>query len=222
MKAGISLAALLLSLAVGPAQAGEFDIDWWSLDGGGGNSTGDTYAISGFLGQSDAGLMQGGTFVLVGGISGGGAFPSATSNAPLAVTKLQAKLNFAKPKSDSLSLTASVDLGAGFSVAGKSAILSFGGEEVSFTLDAKGKGISYPDTCSLKFSKATHLWTFTSKWKSASCADEWSAYGMTDETIAKPGRPVTVPVVLLIGDKQFEVEKSLTYMAKVGKSGAAK
>jgi PKD repeat protein len=137
-------------------------------------------------------------------------------------TKVQAKLNFAKIKSDSLSFQTFVNLSAGFNVAGKVITLSFGGEEVAFSLNAKGKGISSPNTCSLKYSKTTGLWIFSSKWKARSCADEWAAHGLTNESIAKPGRPVTLPIILVIGGEPFAADCQLTYTAKLNKSGTAK
>ncbi len=48
----------------------QYALDWFSLDGGGGTSTGSVYAVSGAIGQPDAGLMQGGTFSLQGGFWG--------------------------------------------------------------------------------------------------------------------------------------------------------
>jgi hypothetical protein len=135
--------------------------------------------------------------------------------------KAMAKLNFAKSNADSLTFKAFVDLGADFNAAGKALTLYFGGEVRTFTLDAKGKGVTYPNTCSLKYSRATGLWTFTSKWKSGSCADAWAAYGMTNETIIT-ARPVTVPVVVLISTESFAAEAHVTYTAKGDKSGIAK
>ena len=48
------------------AQA-QFSIDWSTIDGGGGTSTGGVYSVSGTLGQPDAGVMSGGNFTVVGG-----------------------------------------------------------------------------------------------------------------------------------------------------------
>jgi hypothetical protein len=42
-------------------------IDWYTIDGGGGTSTGGTFELSGTIGQPDAGVMTGGTFELSGG-----------------------------------------------------------------------------------------------------------------------------------------------------------
>lgn len=55
------------AVAPGAARAQQYSIDWYSLDGGGGISTGGIYAVSGTIGQPDAGAMTGGQFALTGG-----------------------------------------------------------------------------------------------------------------------------------------------------------
>ncbi len=66
-----SLKGLLLGAAfmagVVAAAAQNYSIDWYSVDGGGGTSTGGVYAVSGTIGQPDAGVMSGGNFTLQGG-----------------------------------------------------------------------------------------------------------------------------------------------------------
>jgi len=64
------LALLLLSLGVSPAIAQNFAIDWFSIDGGGGTSTGGVFSVSGTIGQADVGHLSGGTFTLDGGFWG--------------------------------------------------------------------------------------------------------------------------------------------------------
>jgi hypothetical protein len=67
LKSGILLlgAALLIAPAVLFAQ---LNIDWYSIDGGGGTSTGSVYAVSGTIGQPDAdGSMTNGQFSVMGG-----------------------------------------------------------------------------------------------------------------------------------------------------------
>ena len=46
-----------------------YSIDWFTIDGGGGTSTGGVYSVSGTVGQPDAGQtpMTGGSFSLTGG-----------------------------------------------------------------------------------------------------------------------------------------------------------
>jgi hypothetical protein len=64
------LAALLLCRGIQSATAQDFAIDWHTLDGGGGTSTGGAYSLSGTIGQPDAGAMSGGGYALVGGFWG--------------------------------------------------------------------------------------------------------------------------------------------------------
>jgi hypothetical protein len=65
MKKLILLLSLLLT-AVGFAQ--QYSIDWYKVAGGGGTSTGGIYAVSGTIGQHDAGgPMIGGNYSLTGG-----------------------------------------------------------------------------------------------------------------------------------------------------------
>ena len=47
---------------------GQYSIDWSTIDGGGGTSTGGVYSASGTIGQPDAsGAMTGGSYSLTGG-----------------------------------------------------------------------------------------------------------------------------------------------------------
>lgn len=61
----ITLLALLLSAVATFAQ--NYSIDWSTIDGGGGTSTGGVYSVSGTIGQPDAGAMSGGNYSLTGG-----------------------------------------------------------------------------------------------------------------------------------------------------------
>jgi hypothetical protein len=50
------------------AFAQSYSIDWYTIDGGGGTSTGGVYSVTGTIGQPDAGaLMSGGNYTLQGG-----------------------------------------------------------------------------------------------------------------------------------------------------------
>ena len=63
---------LLVPLALALANDG-YDLSWWTADGGGGNSTGGSYSLSGTAGQPDAGVLTGGSYSLAGGFWGGAA-----------------------------------------------------------------------------------------------------------------------------------------------------
>ena len=67
-KAVFSLLGLWLCSTAVVAQ--NYSIDWFTIDGGGGTSTGGVYSISGTIGQPDAGHMSGGNFTLDGGFWG--------------------------------------------------------------------------------------------------------------------------------------------------------
>ena len=53
------------------ARAQSYAIDWFTIDGGGGTSTGGVYSVSGTIGQPDTGpTMSGGNFSIDGGFWG--------------------------------------------------------------------------------------------------------------------------------------------------------
>jgi hypothetical protein len=64
MKRSLLLFGLLIP-TISFAQS--YTIDWFKIAGGGGTSTNAQYAISGTIGQPDAGAMSGGNYSLTGG-----------------------------------------------------------------------------------------------------------------------------------------------------------
>src|SRR5438876_17746 len=73
MKMFSSKAVLLFGCLAGgalSAHAQTYNIDWFTVDGGGGTSAGGIYSLSGTIGQPDAGQMSGGNFALDGGFWG--------------------------------------------------------------------------------------------------------------------------------------------------------
>jgi hypothetical protein len=78
---------LLLFLA-SHTSAQNFAIDWFTIDGGGGTSTGGVYSLSGTIGQPDANAqpMTGGNFSLTGGFWS--LFAVQTPGAPLLTIRL--------------------------------------------------------------------------------------------------------------------------------------
>jgi hypothetical protein len=66
---GFSIATIC---ATTPA-VGQYNLDWFTVDGGGASGlTGGSFALSGTIGQPDAGVLTGGGFVLQGGFWQGG------------------------------------------------------------------------------------------------------------------------------------------------------
>jgi hypothetical protein len=67
MKTFLFLVGFVCVLA-NSALAQSYNIDWFTIDGGGGTSTGGVYSVSGTIGQPDAGAtMSGGNYSLNGG-----------------------------------------------------------------------------------------------------------------------------------------------------------
>jgi hypothetical protein len=67
-KAYCAIATLLLALTALTAHAQSYSIDWYKVSGGGGTSTGGVCAVSGTIGQHDAGnTMSGGNYTVTGG-----------------------------------------------------------------------------------------------------------------------------------------------------------
>src|SRR5450756_586009 len=69
------------SVLVNSALAQSYSIDWFTIDGGGGTSTGGVYSVSGTIGQPDAGASSGGNYSLIGGFWGA-VIPVQTPGAP--------------------------------------------------------------------------------------------------------------------------------------------
>ncbi len=65
-----TLLALSLVVAFTNGALGQYSIDWFTIDAGGGNSSGGDYDLSGSIGQPDAGTMIGGGYALNGGFWG--------------------------------------------------------------------------------------------------------------------------------------------------------
>ena len=62
------LIAFIVVAGASTASAQNYSIDWFTIDGGGGTSTGGGYSVSGTIGQHDAGRpMTGGNYSLTGG-----------------------------------------------------------------------------------------------------------------------------------------------------------
>jgi hypothetical protein len=67
-----TLALLTTVLVTASIVSADYSISWYTIDGGGGTSSGGTYEISGTIGQPDAGYQDGGSYELLGGFWVGG------------------------------------------------------------------------------------------------------------------------------------------------------
>ena len=83
MKTQFNLGLILVALFSLPVVSthAQFAIDWYTIDGGGGTSSGGNYTLNGTIGQPDAGTLSGGQYTLQGGFWPGIIVPS-TGGAP--------------------------------------------------------------------------------------------------------------------------------------------
>ncbi len=63
----IILTFLFLLAAPAVLAQSSYDLPWWTVDGGGGSSSGEGYNLSGSIGQAEAGTLSGGSYTLSGG-----------------------------------------------------------------------------------------------------------------------------------------------------------
>ncbi|MDX2199572.1 MAG: hypothetical protein SF069_11450 [Phycisphaerae bacterium] len=66
MRRIAQVAALVAAGGLAATQA-QFAVPWFTIDGGGGTSSGAGFTVSGTIGQPDAGVLTGGGFTLSGG-----------------------------------------------------------------------------------------------------------------------------------------------------------
>jgi hypothetical protein len=71
LRSTIAVLLLFVVLAASTATA-QYEISWYTIDGGGGRSSGGPYTLTGTIGQPDAAYSAGGNFELLGGFWAGG------------------------------------------------------------------------------------------------------------------------------------------------------
>lgn len=112
MNAAKSILATIILAAALSASAQNYSIDWYTIDGGGGTSSGGPYTLSGTIGQPDAGVHTGGSYTLVGGFWG--AFAVQQVGAPTLIIRPagpgQVTISW-EPNTPGFTLQESVNLG---------------------------------------------------------------------------------------------------------------
>jgi len=82
----ITIMFLLVQAAL-PALAQDYELSWMTIDGGGGQSSGGPYTLTGTIGQPDAAYSSGGDYELLGGFWPGG---------PLCIVDFESYARFAE------------------------------------------------------------------------------------------------------------------------------
>ena len=87
LPTGIVLVVFVLVVSVAVAQTGgDYDLSWWTVDGGGDTSTGGSYTLSGAVGQPDAGTLKSGGYTVAGGFFAGESSTNLNRNVYLPIT----------------------------------------------------------------------------------------------------------------------------------------
>ena len=84
LRFGVSLVLgvwCLVFFSTASAFSQSYSLDWFTIDGGGGTSSGGSYTLNGTIGQPDAGTLSGGSYTLEGGFWSSIVVP-ATGEAP--------------------------------------------------------------------------------------------------------------------------------------------
>ena len=68
----LTLSIILLAILAVPSASAEYQISWYTIDGGGGRSFGGDFTLTGTIGQPDAAYSAGGNYELLGGFWPGG------------------------------------------------------------------------------------------------------------------------------------------------------
>jgi hypothetical protein len=63
---------LLLIISIASSASSQYELSWYTIDGGGGRSSGGPYELVGTIGQPDAAYSRGGNYELLGGFWPGG------------------------------------------------------------------------------------------------------------------------------------------------------
>ena len=135
--------------------------------------------------------------------------------------KTSIKFNFKKTAQDSLTLSGTVTLPAGFALSGKKVIVGIGTLQQVFALSAHGKSGSSSASFSLTLSKNKPA-KYTFSLKKQSLFASLQGLGFTNATVARPGKALSFPVAVSIDGVSNAATLKVTYTATQGKSGSAK
>jgi hypothetical protein len=153
-----------------------------------------------------------------------GGLPAGTPQ-KLMFSKLSIKLNFARSGADSIMLTGTLSIPAGFQASGSTFGLFLSGIIKKIVLDAKGHSPKGSDNLvvQIKPSKgavAAQTAKFTLKLSKGSFATSLADAGFTNATVKS--KSITIPVTVLFNNMVLQANIAQQYTATQGKTGATK
>lgn len=143
----------------------------------------------------------------------------------LPLPKASIKLNFAKPLSDSISVSGILNIPADFVVTGKVVTVNVGGVSKTFTLDEKGKAKTGYDSFSIGVKAKNgivlpQVSKYKASFKKGDFAGDLDDDGLINDTVSE--QPVSMLISLNLGEHLYQRAQSMIYKASAGKSGSAK
>ena len=136
----------------------------------------------------------------------------------LATPKIAIALNFAKPNLDSITLNGTVAVPAKFVATGQRVVVDIGGVTMGFTLTSKGAGTVGKNT--FKIGLKAGLQKFTVKFVKGSFKAALADEGLV--SITDKGSLHQIACSLLFNANIYQTHKTVTYKARVGKTGTAR
>ena len=146
--------------------------------------------------------------------------PDPVTPQALTLTKISIKLNFAKTGADSITVSGTLPVPAGFNPTGTHAAVDVGGAIEPFLLDKHGSGKTGKNTFKAVIPKKGVTAKFQCTLKGSLAA------ALTDEMLTGDqnlkGVPRTVVVNVIFNQTLFQTPRAVTYTAKAKKTGSAK
>ncbi len=141
------------------------------------------------------------------------------------VAKVAIKFSFSSAAHDTLTISGTIPVSAGFSPLDKNVIIAIGKLEHQSLLNAKGAASDKSFTLTGKLKSGAFTAspaTFTITLKNQDLFKSLSDLGFSNVTVAKSGAKVSLNVIVALDGVGYQQSVPVTYTATKGKSGAAK
>jgi hypothetical protein len=151
--------------------------------------------------------------------------PALAESFHMPTAKLAVKLNFAKPNMDTITLSGTLPVPAGFSSPGQTMVVDVSGVLTKAVLNAKGSFTSADKRVSLKLqAKLKNIGQnakYTIKLKGA-FQTQLAHAGLANATVKKEPHTISIYLLLIEAQIMYHKDQSVLYTAKQNKSGSAK
>ncbi len=143
----------------------------------------------------------------------------------LIISKASIKLNFAKGFADRISFSGTLDIPEGYNPNGANVYFDAGGVSKGLTLTARGSAVNGSDSVKIAIKKSkgvvsTQTAKYTVSFKHGDFATVLANSGLTNANVT--GKAVQAVFTFIVNTRVYQTTKSMSYTAKMGKSGATR